>query len=129
MEADEAIASGSSERPDESLSLLNLLSAMQKSMSETNKLLTELKEDKGASASSHATMFSQQSNSASDEADTTPASEEARPPASEEAHAHGSDEATHRSNEESVALAGHHKASKDDALSIFGGNEYDNVQG
>ena len=126
MEADEAIASGSGERPDENLSLLNLLSAMQKSMSETNKLLTELKEDKGVSASSHATMFSQQSNSASDEADTTPASEEARPPASEEAHAHGSDEATHRSNEESVALAGHHKTSEDDALSIFGGNEYDN---
>ena len=51
MEADEAIASGSGERPDENLSLLNLLSAMQKSMSETNKLLTELKEDKGISAS------------------------------------------------------------------------------
>ena len=83
-------------------------------MPEANKLLTELKEDKSVSASAHATMFSEQSNSTLDEADTTLASEEARPPASEEAHAHGSEEATKRSNKESVVLAGQHKTSEDD---------------
>eukprot|EP00794_Sanderia_malayensis_P002193 gene2193-2496_t len=122
MEADE---SGENERPNENLALMHMLSAMQKSMTETTKLLLELKQDKNVPARSQATMSSESGQLlfASDEADR-PASEKAQQPASEEATAHASDEGINQSSEDGLLLAGSPpRTSQDDAISIFGGND------
>lgn len=87
---------------------------MQQSMSETHQMFAEFKADN--SLRPHATPASQEAGtSASDEANT-PASEEAQQMTSEEANTPASEEAkTH------VPL----RNSEDDALSIFGGNDFD----
>ena len=127
MEEDEAFASASpGEKPDETPSLLHILSAMQKSMSETNKLLTELKKDKSAPDSLYTSNGNNISSYDSEEAFFTPASEEAQQPASDEASTHASDEGTNHPKKGSISLAGPTKSSEDDAISIFGGNDYEN---
>ena len=91
MEDDEAIASASpGEKPDETLLLLHILSAMQKSMSETNKLLTDLRKEKSTPASLHTSNCNDISSYDSEEAFFTPASEEAQQSASDEAITHTS---------------------------------------
>eukprot|EP00794_Sanderia_malayensis_P001647 gene1647-1831_t len=61
----------------------------------------------------------------SDEADK-PASEKAQQPASEEATAHTSDEGINQSSEDGLLLAGNPpRTSQDDAISVFGGNDFD----
>ena len=69
MEDDEAIASASpGEKPDETLSLLHILSAMQKSMSETNILMTDLRKEKSTPASLHTSNCNDISSCDSEEA-------------------------------------------------------------
>ena len=127
MEDDEAIASASpGEKPDETLSLLHILSAMQKSMSETNKLLTDLRKEKSTPASLHTSNCNNISSYDSEEAFFTPASEEAQQSASDEAITHTSDEGTKHPKKGSTSLAGPTKSSEDDAISSFDGNDYEN---
>ena len=72
-------------------SILSAMTAMQKSISETHQMFTELKVEK--SLLPHVTPASEEAGtSASDEA-ITPASEEANPPNSEEGDTPASEEA------------------------------------
>lgn len=114
MEPSDNIEEAPPSTPNENQTLLNILSAMQQSMSETHQMFAEFKADN--SLRPHATPASQEAGtSASDEANT-PASEEAQQMTSEEANTPASEEAkTH------VPL----RNSEDDALSIFGGNDFD----
>ena len=94
--------------------ILSAMTAMQKSISETHQMFTELKAEK--SLQPHATPASEEAcTSASDEA-ITPASEEANPPNSEESDTPASEEAHAQ-----MPL----RNSEDDALSIFGGHDFD----
>ena len=106
----EGTSSTSSENPTLA-SILSAMTAMQKSIAETQQMFTELK-----AQSSHATPASEEACTSASEEENTPASEEANTPASEEAHTHVSEE-TH------TQMPLH--SSTDDAISVFGGSDFD----
>ena len=108
-------ASSPSNLPATDPTLITILSAIQRTMTENRNLILEL-----TTSQHHAPIAPQEAqHSASEEADP-PASEEVQSTASEEAHAPASEEAPHSSNRDSDAPV---RSSEDDALSLFGGND------
>lgn len=97
--------------PDNAM-LFNMFSELQKSMVETTQFLSELRAERASKA-----VDSEESQTPVPEEDTTPASEEANtdPPASEEVHTPASEEASPSDQ----------RVVNDDALSILGGDDFD----
>ena len=128
MEAEnthEELASGPS--PDGDLSLLSILSAMQQDMTETNKLLREIRSETNVTGipGSYDTFSLRVADHASEEADT-PAPEGAHTPAPEGANPQASEEAIRDPTKDSVT-PGPSRSSEDEAVSIFGGNEFEST--
>ena len=94
--------------------LMKMLSSMQQNMTETNKLLFELKKSKPlheASSSFENLPISNETNTPASQEAKTPASQEAKTPASQEAQTPASQEAN----------SGFSRSSADDSVSLFGG--------
>lgn len=104
--------------PAENATLIAVLSAMQQGMAENNKLLLQL-----TSSQSHVSPASQEAVTIASEEANTNASEEAQLQASEEANRStpASEEAPQVSNRDSDGP----RNSEDDALSVFGGNDFE----
>lgn len=108
-------SSSTSQGPTDNTALIAILSAMQQSMVENNKLLLGM-----TSSQHHALVASQEAHSLASEEANPPVSEETQQPASEEVHdTPASEEAQPMANMVSDVP----RNSEDDALSIFGGND------
>ena len=110
-------------QPVETPIWFDMLSALQKGMAETTKLLAEMRAGR-PSAPYTARPDSEESDAPASEEANTPASEEANQPASEEAIAQCSEEASNSRVEAEPSDSHWDKPSEDDAISLFGGNDF-----
>ena len=109
--------------------LMNMLSSMQKSMNETNKLLSDLNRPKHfehASSSFEILPVSNETNTPASQEAPTPASQEALTPLSQDENPQASQGAATSASQEANPGP---RNSEDDTVSLFGGDEFQNPVG
>ena len=109
--------------------LMNMLSSMQKSMNETNKLLSDLNRPKlfeHASSSFEILPVSNETNTPASQEAPTPASQEALTPSSQDENPQASQGAATSASQEANPGP---RNSEDDTVSLFGGDEFQNPVG
>ena len=111
-------------QPVETPIWFDMLSALQKGMTETTKLLAEMRAERPSSQYT-ARPDSEESEPPASEEANTPASEEANLPASEEAITQSSEEASNSRVAGESSDSHRDRPSEDDAISLFGGNDFE----
>ena len=132
METDEhGEEGGTPPSTDVNVMLMNMLSSMQQSMTETNKLLSEIKQPRSPQQTSSSfqifTPASQEAPTPASQEALTPASQEALTPTSQDEISQASQGALPPPSQEANSAGP--KNSEDDAVSLFGGDEFQNPEG